>query len=127
MSFKTLLFPKHQRLRSERLIQVLFEEGNSFFEKPFRAVWKLENNKQASLQTLIIVPKKRIDLAVKRNIIKRRIKEGYRIQKNKLELLLKQKNQQLNLAIIYQNEEILPYKYLEAKINLVLNRILKEL
>ena len=62
-----------------------------------------------------------------RNIVKRRIKEAYRFQKRQLEFFLESNNQQLNLAIIYQQGKILDYKTLEEKINLLLVRLIKEL
>jgi ribonuclease P protein component len=79
------------------------------------------------VKSLIVVSKKRLKLAVDRNIIKRRIKEAYRLQKKQLEFFLERNNRQLNLAIIYQQEEILDYKVLEEKIDLLLSRLIKEL
>ena len=121
-------FPKKQKLCSEKATEILFENGKYISEKPFRAVWIFEeNNDNIFLKSLIIVPKKRLKLAVDRNIIKRRIKEAYRLQKKQLEFFLESNNQQLNLAIIYQQEEFLDYKTLEEKINLLLSRLINEL
>lgn len=121
-------FPKKQKLCGEKVIERLFANGKSISEKPFRAIWNFEkNNDQVFVKSLIVVSKKRLKLAVDRNVVKRRIKEAYRLQKKKLECFLESTNQQLNLAIIYQEEEILDYKTLEEKINLLLSRLIKEL
>ena len=121
-------FPKKQKLCGEKVIERLFANGKSISEKPFRAIWNFEkNNDQVCVKSLIVVSKKRLKLAVERNVVKRRIKEAYRLQKKKLECFLESTNQQLNLAIIYQQEEILDYKTLEEKINLLLSRLIKEL
>lgn len=121
-------FPKKQKLCGEKVIERLFANGKSISEKPFRAIWNFEkNNDQVFVKSLIVVPKKRLKLAVDRNVLKRRIKEAYRLQKKQLECFLESTNQQLNLAIIYQEEEILDYKTLEEKINLLLSRLIKEL
>ena len=121
-------FPKKQKLCGEKVIERLFANGKSISEKPFRAIWNFEkNNDQVCVKSLIVVSKKRLKLAVERNVVKRRIKEAYRLQKKKLECFLESTNQQLNLAIIYQEEEILDYKTLEEKINLLLSRLIKEL
>ena len=121
-------FPKKQKLCGEKVIERLFANGKSISEKPFRAIWNFEkNNDQVFVKSLIVVSKKRLKLAVDRNVVKRRIKEAYRLQKKQLECFLESTNQQLNLAIIYQEEEILDYKTLEEKINLLLSRLIKEL
>ena len=121
-------FPKKQKLCGEKVIERLFANGKSISEKPFRAIWNFEkNNDQVFVKSLIVVSKKRLKLAVERNVVKRRIKEAYRLQKKKLECFLESTSQQLNLAIIYQEEEILDYKTLEEKINLLLSRLIKEL
>ena len=121
-------FPKKQKLCGEKVIERLFANGKSISEKPFRAIWNFEkNNDQVCVKSLIVVSKKRLKLAVERNVVKRRIKEAYRLQKKQLECFLESTNQQLNLAIIYQEEEILDYKTLEEKINLLLSRLIKEL
>jgi ribonuclease P protein component len=121
-------FPKKQKLCGEKVIERLFANGKSISEKPFRAIWNFEkNNDQVCVKSLIVVSKKRLKLAVDRNVVKRRIKEAYRLQKKQLECFLEGTNQQLNLAIIYQQEEILDYKTLEEKINLLLSRLIKEL
>ena len=121
-------FPKKQKLCNEKVIERLFVNGKSISEKPFRAIWNFEeNNDNVFVKLLIVVSKKRLKLAAERNVIKRRIKETYRLQKKQLEIFLESNNQQLNLAIIYQEEEILDYKTLEQKIKLLLSRLIKRL
>ncbi len=121
-------FHKNQKLCNVRSIKRLFENGASLSQKPFRIIYNLDkNNENVFVKALIVVPKKRVRLASDRNIIKRRIKEVYRLQKSELEKYLKSKNYQLNLAIIYQKHEILDYKLIEEKIKLILSRLKKEL
>ena len=121
-------FPKNQKLCNEKAIERLFENGKSLTEKPFRIIYNIDNNNQdIFLKALIVVPKKRVRLASDRNVIKRRVKEAYRLQKIELEKYLKSNNHHLNLAIIYQKHEILDYKLIEVKIKLLLNRLKEEL
>ena len=123
-----LKFPKKQKMCSEKAIERLFKKGKSISEKPFTAIWNFEeNNDDVFIKSLIVVSKNKIKLAVDRNIIKRRVREAYRHHKNKLESFLEKHNQQLNLAIIFQEEEILDYLTLEQKINLLLIRLMSEL
>ena len=121
-------FPKNQKLCNEKAIERLFENGKSLTEKPFRIIYNIDNNyEDVFLKALIVVPKKRVRLASDRNVIKRRVKEAYRLQKSEFEKYLKSNNHQLNLAIIYQKHEILDYKLIEVKIKLLLSRLKEEL
>ena len=121
-------FPKNQKLCNEKSIARLFENGNSVSEKPFRIIYNIDNNNEdVFLKALIVVPKKRVRLASDRNVIKRRVKEAYRLQKSELEQYLKSNNHQLNLAIIYQKHEIADYKLIDEKIKLLFRRLKEEL
>jgi len=117
-------FPKNQKLCNDKSIERLFENGKYLTENPFRIIYNsYNNNEDVFVKVLIVVPKKRVRLASDRNLIKRRVKEAYRLQKSELEKYLKSNNHQLNLAIIYQKHEILDYKLIEEKIKLLLNRL----
>jgi len=95
---------------------------------PIRLVWKKEENlSEGSIKSIIVASKKYLKLASERNIVRRRIKESYRLNKIEIETLLADNNKQLNIAIIYQNEKILPYKVIEEKIKLILARLREEI
>ena len=121
-------FSKTQKLCSEVLIKRLFERGNSITESPFRFVWLLEsNNDNVYIKTLISVSKKRLKLAKDRNLIKRRVREVFRLNSIDLKDHLKSKKLQLNLGIIYHQDKICDSSFMEKKINLLLTRLITQL
>jgi len=121
-------FNKSERLNNKVAINNLFEKGQSVVLSPFRLLWIENNNSKYSIaQTLISVPKRNISLATKRNVLKRRINEAFRLNKEKLYTKLNERNKQINIAIIYQKQEIQTYKIIEQKINLLLSRLIEEL
>ena len=121
-------FPKNERLCGKTTIDNLFENGSYIKDSIFSLVWNTEElDNDTIAQTLIVVPKKNIKNAVNRNVLKRRMKGAFRIYKSGLYAKIKSKNQQLAIAIIYQGEEILPYKVIEEKIKLILGRLSEEI
>ena len=121
-------FPKNERLCGKTTIDNLFEKGSSIKYYIFRLVWNTEElDSNTIAQTLMVVPKKYIKNAANRNVLKRRIREAFRIYKSGLYTKIKSKKQQLAIAIIYQEQEILPYKVIEDKIKLILSRLSEEI
>ena len=121
-------FPKNHKLYSEKVIERLFSNSNSFVENPLRLVWRFEKNTdEVAVKSLIVVPKKRLNLASERNKVKRRIREALRKNKLTLDEYLKESKKQINLAIIYQQEEILDSTIIEEKIKVLLGRLKEDL
>jgi len=121
-------FSKNERLCGKPTIDNLFTNGCFIKVSPFRLVWNTEEfDNDTIVKTVIVVPKKYIKNAANRNILKRRIRESFRIYKSGLYVKIKSKKQQLAIAIIYQEQEILPHKAIEEKIKLILNRLSEEI
>ncbi len=116
-------FKKEERLHSKKLIGQLFARGDSFFVYPFKVIYlPVSENSSIPAQVLISVSKKKFKSAVKRNRIKRLIREAYR--KNKQFLTNENpQNKTLLMAFIYVADTIMEYHDIEKKIILILQRL----
>ena len=113
--------PRTERLRSLGAIRRLFDEGQSGFVFPFRYVWYAETDAVPSVEVLFSVPKKFHKRANKRNLLRRRTKEAYRLQKGILARTGRSTN--LDIALIYSSKEVLPYKHIEHAVRRILEAV----
>ena len=118
-------FTKKERLHNESVIKELFSKGSSFYFGPIKVIYLKSNLPESKEhQVLFTVPKRLFKRAVDRNILKRRMREAYRLNKSTLPDPLKQI---LIIAYIYVGKEIVPYSILETKLIASIQRLNKEL
>lgn len=124
MDFK---LKKIERLYQKKEIESLFKDGKSMLVHPFKVVYLLnqENSETDNypIKVAISIPKKKFKKAVDRNLLKRRTKEAYRLNRNQLKEELLKENHSLKLLLIYLDKNELPYKVIEDKIILILQRL----
>ena len=88
------------KLKGNKKINLLFEKGDSIKQFPFRLIY-LENE---DVSWGVSVSKKAFDLAVDRNKIKRRLREG--IKKHLLGLFEKNKKNYCFMVLYIGNKEL---------------------
>ena len=118
-------FSKSERLCSRKIITKLFTESNSFYTASFKVLWlELPDASRFPVQIALSVPKKRFRSAVKRNLIKRRIREAYRKKKHVLYELLLQINVRIALLLIYRGNEVPDYNQTEKSVIEIRDRLI---
>jgi len=119
-------FKKPERISFQREIDCLFKQGNAFISYPLRVVYlKQKPLSGATVSVLIGVPKKKIKHAVKRNRMKRLIREAYRTNKAALIQYLMEKESGLLIAFLFIGNELSRQKEMETAMQKAL-MILKE-
>lgn len=118
-------FTKEERLRSRLLIGELFSDGSSFFLYPFAVHYREipAGSLPQPAQVAFAVSKKRFKRAVDRNLLKRRMREIYRLNKVKFYDQLNACNKQVVFLVSYSAKDILPYAQLEEKLLPALDRL----
>ena len=115
-------FKKDERLCSVKVIDTLFDRKNSanegVFSYPMRVVFqpKESTDTDSTTQVLFSVPKRQFKHAVDRNLIRRRMREAYRLNKSML-------NAHFNIAFIYIGKTIEEYKAIEKGMKSALKKI----
>lgn len=118
-----------ERVRSKTVIDQLFTGGvsKSFSVFPLRVVYMAVEGQEAQASILVSVPKKRFKRAVKRNRVKRQVREAYRKNKQGLLDVLDGQGQQLVLAFIYLSDELVSTEVIEERVRLLLARVAEKL
>lgn len=114
----TFTFTRSERLKSKKLLGGLFKGGNSYVAYPLRVVWSPlpDGHEPAGIraQVAISVPKRIFKTAVARNLLKRRIREAYRLHKHTLYEQLAAEDRRIVLMLLYVAREALPFTEIEA-------------
>ncbi len=97
-----------KRLKSRKKIDRLFESGKRLQKFPLKAVYVVEPMESPGFQIAVSVPKKLFKRAVDRNLLKRRMREAFRIHQHQLEL-----KQKLEIMFIYSTREIQDFARIE--------------
>jgi ribonuclease P protein component len=79
------------------------------------------------LKLVASVPKRKFKRANKRNTIRRRLKESYRINKVELKQLLMDDIKSMHLLITYNANEEMPYQEMNEKMKKVLQILMEKI
>lgn len=104
--------PKAERVCGKAAVEALMGKGRGGSEGCLRYRCFKGNGLEVS-RILVSVPKRHFKRAVKRNLLKRRIREAYRHQKDLL-------GPGVDILLVYQLKQVLPYADIYADMTRVL-------
>ena len=122
-----------ERIKSKKLIDTLFNRGNSrsLTAFPLRIVYMIrarESDDNSQAQIMVSVSKRHFKRAVKRNRIKRQIRETYRQNKELLlDVLIQKPETTVCMAFIWQSDQLFPSSDIEHCMKSLLQRVAEKL
>ena len=118
---------KVEKLDKKKIIEKMFAGGSrSFSVFPLRVVYLPVEELEADASILISVSKRRFKRAVKRNRVKRQIREAYRVNKHELLNALAEKKCRLAIAFIYLSDQLTESSVIEERVKTALARIVEK-
>ena len=121
-------FAKSEHLCGEKRITRLFTQGDAFIAYPLRVVYLIEPKKDVEPASVMVsVPKKRFKRAVKRNRLKRLMRESYRLNKHELIEILNEKQLQIHVAFNYVSDDVLDFAAVEKKMKIAIQRLIDKI
>ena len=132
MPFLSLAWMKNSLKKSERIYRrddfsQLFSGGIKESAYPIQLLYQFTETDSTEEKNLLkaawVAPKRNFRKAVDRNLLKRRMKEAYRIHRLPLKVEIEKQHKSLHLIFIYTAKELLPYRQIEDKIILLLQRL----
>lgn len=122
-------FSKHERLKSRKKIQELFDSGYIIHHYPFKINWQFEKEISCSnpAKIAIGVSKRSIKKAVDRNRIKRKIREVYRKNKRWFYKELQIIDQNISFIVIYASTDDIEYSKVEEELIVAFKKLIKHI
>ncbi len=109
-------FPKSEKICGEKSVSTLLAKGRYGVEGELR--YCFVRNGVSHPRLMVSVPKKMFKRAVKRNLLKRRLREAFRLQKGGLD-----EGVGVDLLLIYNSKEVLPYERIYSLVEKILEKV----
>jgi ribonuclease P protein component len=127
---KQFTLGKTERLKSRKMLDELFRSGMAFHMPPYRVLYivtPMPAEKFPVLQFAVGVSSRNFKHSVDRNLIKRRVRESWRQQRQTLETVLAEKKLTMKVFFICTAKTIPEWDLVNAKMGLALHKLEQEI
>ena len=115
---------KHNILSHEKEISALFNGGSSLFNYPIKMAYRLTDvtSDEAVYKVMFVVSKRSFKRAVKRNLIRRRMREVFRLNVHTIFDSIPE-NKRVDIALIFVSKDIVETPVIEKSVNDLLHKL----
>jgi len=119
---------RSERLKSEKSICRLFETGSHLSAYPIRLIYQsTRSTDNFPFKIGFTVPKKNFNRAVDRNLLKRRMREAYRLNKQILNIKEPKFQFGLEIMLVYQSQKAEDFIKISDCIKILLKKLLSKI
>ena len=120
--------PKYERICKENDIQALFDKGVGVSVYPYRVIYLFhhDESRPVTVRLLVSVSKKRFHHAIKRNRVKRLVREAWRKNKAELYEICQRDNISVDVALVYTATVIHSYEEMLEKTKKAVQEMVKK-
>jgi ribonuclease P protein component len=115
---------RDERLRLRKRFDAVFKTGRSFGAGPIRVFWRFfpSSLPRPAIAVGFVVPKKKIPKAVRRNLLKRRMRECFRLLKS---LLYKQWPESLgaDIVFLYRDHQTADFSTIHSSVSKAIEKL----
>jgi ribonuclease P protein component len=125
MTRKKASLVKGERLCGVKAVSELFAGGKFLSDPPLKIIYRTAPAEKSvsTIRVLVSVPKRNFKKATDRNLIRRRIREAWRLNRIPLTERLNGIGLRMDLAIIWNDTQIRPYEFVLKCVTRMIGRM----